>query len=53
VLGPDGVAERVRRGGSYLCDDTYCKRYLPSARDKDPTDSSATHTGFRCAKNVP
>ncbi|MFO0798921.1 MAG: formylglycine-generating enzyme family protein [Gemmataceae bacterium] len=53
VLGPDGVAERVRRGGSYLCDDTYCKRYLPSARDKDPTDSSATHTGFRCAKTVP
>ncbi len=53
VPGPDGVAERVRRGGSFLCDDTYCRRYLPSARDSNPIDSSANHTGFRCAKNAP
>ena len=32
--------------------DTYCKRYLPSARDHNPTDSSANHTGFRCAKSA-
>jgi formylglycine-generating enzyme required for sulfatase activity len=44
--------QRVRRGGSFLCDDTYCRRYLPSARDKNPADSSANHTGFRCVKNV-
>jgi formylglycine-generating enzyme required for sulfatase activity len=50
--GPDGTAERVRRGGSYLCDNTYCRRYLPSARDHNPTDSSANHTGFRCVKNA-
>jgi len=46
----NGQAQRVRRGGSYLCDDRYCRRYLPSARDKNPPDSSAGHTGFRCAK---
>ena len=39
--------QRVRRGGSFLCDDSYCYRYVPSARDKNPTDSSANHTGFR------
>ena len=44
----DGQEQRVRRGGSYLCDDRYCRRYLPSARDKNPPDSSASHTGFRC-----
>lgn len=42
--------QRVRRGGSFLCDDQYCRRYLPSARDKNPPDSSANHTGFRCVK---
>lgn len=56
--GPDGPTEfegaqplRVRRGGSYLCADEYCKRYLPGTRDKNPADSSAGHTGFRCAKD--
>jgi formylglycine-generating enzyme required for sulfatase activity len=44
--------QKVRRGGSFLCDDSYCKRYLPSARDKNPIDSSANHTGFRCVKDV-
>lgn len=48
-LGP-AQAQKVRRGGSFLCDDSYCHRYVPSARDKNPTDSSANHTGFRCVK---
>jgi sulfatase modifying factor 1 len=39
---------RVRRGGSFYCTDQYCRRYLPSARDKNPPDSSASHTGVRC-----
>ena len=42
---------RVRRGGSYLCDDSYCRRYVPNARDKNPADSGASHTGFRCVRN--
>src|SRR5262245_57445291 len=52
--GPEAVPEpqRVRRGGSFLCDDSYCKRYLPSARDKNPPDSAANHTGFRCVKDM-
>jgi formylglycine-generating enzyme required for sulfatase activity len=41
---------RVRRGGSYLCSDDYCRRYVPNARDKNPADSGASHTGFRCVK---
>lgn len=46
-----GQPQRVRRGGSFLCAENYCRRYLPSARDKNPPDSSANHTGFRCAKD--
>jgi formylglycine-generating enzyme required for sulfatase activity len=42
---------KVRRGGSFLCADEYCRRYVPSARDKNPIDSGASHTGFRCVKD--
>lgn len=48
----DGRPQRVRRGGSFLCADEYCRRYLPGTRDKNPADSSANHTGFRCAKDA-
>jgi formylglycine-generating enzyme required for sulfatase activity len=52
-FSPGGLQEpdkpsRVRRGGSFLCADNYCRRYLPAARDENPPDSSASHTGFRC-----
>jgi formylglycine-generating enzyme required for sulfatase activity len=46
-----GQPLRVRRGGSFLCADEYCRRYTPSSRDKNPADSGASHTGFRCAKD--
>lgn len=44
-------AQRVRRGGSFLCADSYCRRYMAGARDKNPPDSAANHTGFRCLKD--
>jgi sulfatase modifying factor 1 len=46
-----GQPQRVRRGGSYLCAEGYCRRYVPSARDKNPEDSGASHTGFRCVRD--
>jgi formylglycine-generating enzyme required for sulfatase activity len=48
----NGQPQRVRRGGSFLCADEYCRRYLPGTRDKNPPDSSANHTGFRCVRDV-
>jgi formylglycine-generating enzyme required for sulfatase activity len=48
-----GVPKRVQRGGSYLCADSYCGRYVPSARGKGATDSGASHVGFRCVKDAP
>jgi formylglycine-generating enzyme required for sulfatase activity len=47
----EGGPQRVRRGGSFLCADGYCRRYVPGTRDKNPPDSSANHTGFRCVKD--
>ncbi len=49
--GPANGEERVRRGGSYLCADEYCRRYLPGTRDKGAPEDSACHTGFRCVKS--
>ena len=39
----------VLRGGSYLCHDSYCRRYRTSARTSSTADSSLGHTGFRLA----
>jgi formylglycine-generating enzyme len=44
-----GFTKRVQRGGSFLCSDQYCTRYLPGARGKGAVDSAASHVGFRCA----
>ena len=41
---------RVQRGGSFLCHESYCTRYRPSARQGATPDSGAAHVGFRCAK---
>ena len=46
------LAKRVIRGGSFLCNDSYCSGYRPGARMKTSPDSSANHTGFRVVKNV-
>jgi formylglycine-generating enzyme required for sulfatase activity len=45
-----GVAKRVQRGGSYLCCDNYCKRYMAGGRGKGDPESSTNHIGFRCVK---
>jgi formylglycine-generating enzyme required for sulfatase activity len=39
---------RVIRGGSFLCNDSYCASYRPSARMSTSPDTGLAHTGFRC-----
>jgi formylglycine-generating enzyme required for sulfatase activity len=38
---------RVLRGGSYLCHDSYCNRYRNAARSSNTPDSSMGNAGFR------
>jgi formylglycine-generating enzyme required for sulfatase activity len=45
-----GVPKRVQRGGSFLCCDNYCVRYMVGGRGKGDVESTANHTGFRCVK---
>lgn len=42
----------VTKGGSYLCNPSYCESYRPSARRGVPPDTSLQHVGFRCVKDV-
>ena len=46
-------AKRVIKGGSYLCNVSYCESYRPSARRGTPPDTGSEHVGFRCAKSGP
>jgi formylglycine-generating enzyme required for sulfatase activity len=42
-----GVAKRVHRGGSFLCTDQYCTRYMVGTRGKGEVTSGTNHLGFR------
>jgi formylglycine-generating enzyme len=42
------VPKKVVRGGSYLCNDSYCSGYRVAARMKSSRDTGLSHTGFRC-----
>ena len=45
------VPKRVMRGGSFLCNESYCSGYRVSARMKSSSDSSLEHLGFRCVQS--
>jgi formylglycine-generating enzyme required for sulfatase activity len=48
-----GVPKRVHRGGSFLCTDQYCTRYMVGTRGKGEPNSAANHIGFRCVQDLP
>ena len=44
--------KRVQRGGSFLCNDQYCSRYIVGTRGKGDVNTGTNHLGFRCVKSV-
>jgi sulfatase modifying factor 1 len=42
------LANKVIKGGSYLCAPNYCQRYRPAARYSQAIDTTTSHIGFRC-----
>ena len=59
-LGPDKsndsedlyTPKKSLRGGSFLCNDSYCSGYRVARRMKSSPDTGLEHTGFRCVKDV-
>ena len=50
--GPANGTLRVQRGGSYVCHESYCRRYRVSARLGTEPESSTGNLGFRVAADV-
>ncbi len=48
-----GLAKKVHRGGSFLCTDQYCSRYMVGTRGKGDVDTGTNHLGFRCVMTLP
>jgi len=45
--------QRVIKGGSFLCHESYCASYRPSARLGTSYDTGSSHVGFRCVSSAP
>lgn len=43
--------KKVHRGGSYLCSDQYCSRYVMGTRGKGDWRTATNHLGFRTVKD--
>ncbi|HLT50473.1 MAG TPA: SUMF1/EgtB/PvdO family nonheme iron enzyme, partial [Arenibacter sp.] len=63
VVNPKGAAvhynpnmpyaqEKVMKGGSFLCSDSYCASYRISSRMATSLDSALEHLGFRTVATV-
>lgn len=48
-----GEKKRVHRGGSFLCTDQYCSRYMVGTRGKGEISTGTNHLGFRCVTTAP
>lgn len=46
-----GAKKRVHRGGSFLCSDQFCARYILGTRSKGEVSTGTSHLGFRCVKD--
>ena len=43
--------KKAHRGGSFLCTDQYCSRYMVGTRGKGEVSTGTNHLGFRCVKD--
>jgi sulfatase modifying factor 1 len=47
-----GAKKRVQRGGSFLCTDQYCTRYMVGTRGKGEISTGSNHVGVRLVKDA-
>lgn len=48
----DETTEKVIRGGSFLCEPSWCHGYRVSGRSFCTPETALMHTGFRCAQDI-
>lgn len=47
-----GLVKRVQRGGSFLCNEQYCERYIAGSRGKGEVSSGSNNLGFRLVSDT-
>ncbi|WBL24970.1 formylglycine-generating enzyme family protein [Zunongwangia sp. HGR-M22] len=47
-----GVPVKTIKGGSFMCNESYCSGYRVSSKMASSSDTSLENTGFRCVKEV-
>jgi len=47
-----GMRKKVQRGGSFLCTDQYCSRYMVGSRGRGEWRTGSDHVGFRCVRDA-
>ena len=47
-----GVQKRVQRGGSFLCTDQYCTRYMVGTRGRGEISTGSSHVGVRLVRDA-
>jgi sulfatase modifying factor 1 len=47
-----GADERLLKGGSFMCDSSFCHNYQIKGRTFSSRETALFHTGFRCAKSL-
>ncbi|MFD3003572.1 formylglycine-generating enzyme family protein [Pontibacter toksunensis] len=49
AISPD---MKLLKGGSFMCDSTFCHNYRIAGRTSSSRETALFHTGFRCAKSI-
>ena len=47
---PNSV-KRVQKGGSFLCSEQYCSRFMAGSRGNGEVNSATNNLGFRCVRD--
>lgn len=50
---PDATSEKAQRGGSFLCNPSWCHGYRVSGRSHATPETALFHVGFRCVQDIP
>ncbi len=46
------MSQKVLRGGSFLCEPSFCHGYQITGKSESTPDTSLMHTGFRCVRDI-
>ncbi|KYG81686.1 hypothetical protein MB14_13975 [Roseivirga ehrenbergii] len=49
---PNQTSQKILRGGSFLCEPSFCHGYQITGTSESTPETSLMHTGFRCVKDI-